>query len=86
MPTFLGKLLRHHQFWITGKQFSKARNSRKKPGRKATWDNDIRGDLVSVITENADYTDNIFLLTGLRIYTPTEGRALRGPRALDSPV
>ena len=39
----------------------------------------------------------IFLLTGLRIYTgeykaqgptlcPTEGRALRGPRALDSPV
>ena len=34
-----------------------------------------------------------FLLTGLRIYTgkckaqvPTEGRALRGPRALDSPV
>ena len=41
--------------------------------------------------------DNIFLLTGLRIYTgeyktqgpklcPTEGRALRGPRAVDSPV
>ena len=40
---------------------------------------------------------NIFLLTGLRIYTgeykaqgptlcPTEARALRGPRALDSPV
>ena len=40
---------------------------------------------------------NIFLLTGLRIYTgeykaqgptlcPTEGRALRGPRALYSPV
>ena len=39
----------------------------------------------------------IYLLTGLRIYTgeykaqgptlcPTEGRALRGPRALDSPV
>ena len=39
----------------------------------------------------------IFLLTGLRIYTgeykaqgptlcPTEGRALRGPRALDPPV
>ena len=39
----------------------------------------------------------IFLLTGLRIYTgeykaqgptlcPTEGRALRGPRALYSPV
>ena len=39
----------------------------------------------------------IFLLTGLRIYTgeykdqgpmlcPTEGRALQGPRALDSPV
>ena len=39
----------------------------------------------------------IFLLTGLRIYTgeykaqgptlcPTERRALRGPRALDSPV
>ena len=39
----------------------------------------------------------IFLLTGLRIYTgeykaqgptlcPTEGRALRGPQALDSPV
>ena len=39
----------------------------------------------------------IFLLTGLRIYTgeykaqgltlcPTEGRALRGPRALDSLV
>ena len=42
-----------------------------------------------------DYS--IFLLTGLRIYTgeykaqgptlcPTEGRALRGPRALYSPV
>ena len=41
--------------------------------------------------------NNIFLLTGLRIYTgeyqaqgptlcPTEGRALRGPRALDLPV
>ena len=41
--------------------------------------------------------DTIFLLTGLRIYTgeykaqgptlcPTEGRALRGPRALYSPV
>ena len=41
--------------------------------------------------------DNIFLLTGLCIYTgeykaqgptlcPTEGRALRGPRALYSPV
>ena len=40
---------------------------------------------------------DIFLLTGLRIYTgeykaqgptlcPTEGRALRGPRALYSPV
>ena len=40
---------------------------------------------------------SIFLLTGLDIYTgeykaqgptlcPTEGRALRGPRALDSPV
>ena len=40
---------------------------------------------------------SIFLLTGLRIYTgeykaqgptlcPTEGRALRGPRALDSSV
>ena len=36
---------------------------------------------------------HVFLLTGLRIYTgeykaqgPTEGRALRGPRALDSPV
>ena len=40
---------------------------------------------------------SIFLLTGLRIYTgeykaqgptlcPTEGRALRGPRALYSPV
>ena len=40
---------------------------------------------------------DIFLLTGLRIYTgehkaqgptlcPTEGRALQGPRALDSPV
>ena len=39
----------------------------------------------------------IFLLTGLRIYTgeykaqgptlcPTEGRVLRGPRALNSPV
>ena len=45
----------------------------------------------------ADYSDIIFLLTGLRIYTgeykaqgptlcPTEGRALRGPRALYSPV
>ena len=42
-------------------------------------------------------SDAIFLLTGLRIYTgeykaqgptlcPTEGRALRGPRALYSPV
>ena len=41
--------------------------------------------------------NTIFLLTGLRIYTgeykaqgptlcPTEGRALRGPRALYSPV
>ena len=41
--------------------------------------------------------NNIFLLTGLRIYMgeykaqgptlcPTEGRALRGPWALDSPV
>ena len=41
--------------------------------------------------------DTIFLPTGLRICTgkykaqgptlcPTEGRALRGPRALDSPV
>ena len=44
-----------------------------------------------------DYYSSIFLLTGLRIYTgeykaqgptlcPTEGRALRGPRALYSPV
>ena len=44
-----------------------------------------------------DMLGNIFLLTGLRIYTgeykaqgptlcPTEGRALRGPRALYSPV
>ena len=43
------------------------------------------------------FKDTIFLLTGLRIYTgeykaqgpmlcPTEGRALRGPRALYSPV
>ena len=43
------------------------------------------------------FSDSIFLLTGLRIYTgeykaqgptlcPTEGRALRGPRALYSPV
>ena len=42
-------------------------------------------------------SSHIFLLTGLRIYTgeykaqgptlcPTEGRALRGPRALYSPV
>ena len=47
---------------------------------------------LQVVTPNT-----IFLLTGLRIYTgeykaqgstlcPTEGRALRGPRALDSPV
>ena len=47
--------------------------------------------------ENSDMKSNIFLLTGLRIYTgeykaqgptlcPTEGRALRGPRGLDSPV
>ena len=43
------------------------------------------------------HKNTIFLLTGLRIYTgeykaqgptlcPTEGRALRGPRALYSPV
>ena len=46
---------------------------------------------------NTPRAENIFLLTGLRIYTgeynaqgptlcPTEGRALRGPRALYSPV
>ena len=45
----------------------------------------------------ANPVNNIFLLTGLRIYTgeykaqgptlcPTEGGALRGPRALYSPV
>ena len=47
--------------------------------------------------DSGDICNFIFLLTGLRIYTgeykaqgptlcPTEGRALRGPRALYSPV
>ena len=52
-----------------------------------------------IVIDNALYhsKNTIFLLTGLRIYTgeykaqgptlcPTEGRALRGPRALYSPV
>ena len=51
----------------------------------------------SISRINIKSGNNILLLTGLRIYTgeykaqgptlcPTEGRALRGPRALDSPV
>ena len=53
----------------------------------------VSGSEVAVTT----VFNSIFLLTGLRIYTgeykaqgptlcPTEGRALRGPRALYSPV
>ena len=49
------------------------------------------------MVSNTPRAENIFLLTGLRIYTgeykaqgptlcPTEGRALRGARALYSPV
>ena len=37
----------------------KLRNSKKKLGPKATWDNDTLEDLVSVITENADHTDKL---------------------------
>ena len=50
-----------------------------------------------MVLDEIDTCITIFLLTGLRIYTgeykaqgptlcPTEGRALRGPRALYSPV
>ena len=56
----------------------------------AKWRRDDKGLKLKMVTY-------IFLLTGLRIYTgeykaqgptlcPTEGRALRGPRALYSPV
>ena len=57
-----------------------------------------RNPLIKIAWQRLDSTvSNIFLLTGLRIYTgeykaqdptlcPTEGRALRGPRALYSPV
>ena len=52
---------------------------------------------VCLMKDISNIVDNIFLLTGLRIYTgeykaqgptlcPTEGRALQGPRALYSPV
>ena len=44
------------------------RNSRKKLGRKATWDNDILKDLVSVITENADYTDKLIFRNTTDVY------------------
>ena len=56
-------------------------------------------DVLKISDEHGVGNSNliIFLLTGLRIYTgeykaqgptlcPTEGRALRGPRALYSPV
>ena len=35
------------------------KNSRKKLGRKATWDNNILEDFVSFITENADHTNKL---------------------------
>ena len=44
------------------------RNSRKKQGRKATWDNDILEDLVSVITENADYNDKLIFRNMTNVY------------------
>ena len=44
------------------------RNSRKKPGRKATWDNDILEDLVSVITESGDYTDKLIIRNTTNVY------------------
>ena len=58
-------------------------------------DNDVNSKKIGRLVRALVY--NIFLLTGLRIYTgeykaqgptlcPTEGRALRGPRDLDSPV
>ena len=45
-----------------------ARNSRKKLGRKATWDNDILEELVSVITENADYIDKLIFRNTINVY------------------
>ena len=42
------------------------RNSRL--GRKAAWDNDILEDLVSVITENADYTDKLIFRNTKNVY------------------
>ena len=44
------------------------RNSRKKIGRKATWDNDILEDLVSVIAQNADYTDKLIFRNTTNVY------------------
>ena len=44
------------------------RNLRKKQGRKATWDNDILEDLVSVITENADCTDKLIFRNITKVY------------------
>ena len=42
------------------------RNSGKKLGCKAAWDNDILEDQVSVSTENADYTDKMIFRRNTR--------------------
>ena len=44
------------------------RNSRKKPGHKATWDYDILDDLASVTTENLDYTDKLIFRNTTNVY------------------
>ena len=57
----------------------------------------LYGTMLDILQWGVQCSCNIFLLTGLRIYTgeykaqgptlcPTEGKALRGPRALDLPV
>ena len=44
------------------------RNSWKKQGRKATWDNYILEDLVSVITENADHNEKLIFRNTTNVY------------------
>ena len=44
------------------------RNSRKKLGRKGAWDNDVLENLISVITENADYTDKLIFRNTTNVY------------------
>ena len=86
------------QLWLTFYETEKCFNSLWLGDCiNSLWDNGVKDETLLLIYKLNVKANIIFLLTGLRIYTgeykaqgptlcPTEGRALRGPRALYSLV